>query len=245
MARLRYRVSGLLGIAALLCWVPLLADEVELLKPFSATFSVKRNVILLGKLRLEFSLKQADEYHYRAHTIPGMLAGWFSADEIIEESHGRLNREDIQPLSYTYEDKGEEDDRAELAFDWQTGKVHTTSGGVTWSQPITPGTQDRLSQQLLVRLRLAEGKRDIAYQVADGGKIKHYRFIVEGKENIDTPYGQIDCLRVRRSKESRKPDYTIWFAPELDYLPVQIERQRSGRLYRMVLNEINQTANPD
>jgi hypothetical protein len=245
MSQLQYRVGWLLGVTALLCCMPLQADEDELLKPFSATFSVKRNVMPLGKLRLELRLEQANEYHYRAHTIPGMLVGWFSADEIIEESYGRLSREGVQPLSYSYEDKGKEDDHAELAFDWQEGQVHTTSGGITWSQPITPGTQDRLSQQLLVRLRLAKGERDISYQVADGGKLKHNRFFVEGEENIDTPYGQIHCLRVRRSKESHKPDYTIWFASELDYLPIQIERRRSNRLYRIILDEIDQVVTID
>jgi hypothetical protein len=225
--------------------LPAHGGENGLLKPFSAVFSVKRNVVPLGKLRLEFSLEEEGDYHYIAHTMPGMIVGWFSADEIIEESHGRLNREAIEPLTYTYEDMGNEDDRAELEFDWPTGKVHTTSGGITWSQAIIPGTQDRLSQQLQVRLHLAEGEKDVAYQVADGGKIKRYRFFVEGEDTIDTPYGQIDCLRVRRSKESGKPDYAIWFAPALDYLPVQIERQRSGRLYRMVLDEITQTGNTD
>jgi hypothetical protein len=245
MTRFRYRVVWLLKVAAVLCCLPTHADENGLLKPFSAVFSVKRNLVPLGKLRLEFSLEAAGEYHYKAHTMPGMIVGWFSADEIIEESHGRLNYKAVRPMSYTYEDMGNEDDRAELEFDWPTGKVHTTSGGVTWSQTIIPGTQDRLSQQLQVRLHLAKGEQDVAYQVADGGKIKRYRFFVEGEDTIDTPHGQIDCLRVRRSKESGKPDYTIWFAPALDYLPVQIERQHAGRLYRMVLKEINQAGNTD
>ncbi|MEW8027002.1 MAG: DUF3108 domain-containing protein [Candidatus Thiodiazotropha sp.] len=239
MTSLRYRIGWLLGITVLFCCMPLDADTEGLLKPFTATFSVKRNVIPLGELKLEFSLKEKGEYHYTAHTLPGMLAGWFSADEIFEESHGRLSRDAIQPNRYTYKDMGKEKERVELEFDRQAGKVRTTSGGTTWSQPITSGTQDRLSQQLMVRLHLAEGRKDISYQVADGGKIKSYRFFVEGEEDIDTPYGQIHCLRVKRSKESRKPDYTIWFAPTLDYLPVQIERKRSDRLYRMVLDEID------
>ncbi|MES9974522.1 DUF3108 domain-containing protein [Candidatus Thiodiazotropha sp. LNASS1] len=245
MIRLRYHSGWLLGITALFCCMPLNADTEGLLKPFSATFSVKRNVIPLGELMLEFSLNEKGEYHYNAHTLPGMLAGWFSADEIIEVSQGRLTGDAIQPISYTYKDLGNENERTELVFDWQADKVRTTSGGVTWSQPIASGTQDRLSQQLLVRLHLAEGREDISYQVADGGKIKRYRFLVEGEEEIETPFGQINCLRVRRSKESRKPDYTIWFAPSLGYLPVQIERKRSGRLYRMVVETIDQKESTD
>ncbi|MES9969543.1 MAG: DUF3108 domain-containing protein [Candidatus Thiodiazotropha sp.] len=245
MTRLRYCIGRLSLIIALICCMPLHADEGQLLKPFSATFSVKRNIIPLGELELELKLNEKGEYHYHAHTLPGMFVGWFSADEITEESHGTLHGGSIKPNSYTYNDQGEEDDRAELIFDWQMGEVHTTSSGITWSQSIATGTQDRLSQQLLVRLHLAEGRKDMSYQVADGGKIKNYRFKVEGTEDIDTPYGQMSCIRVRRSKESRKPDYTIWFAPELDYLPVQIERQKSGRLYRMALDEIRQEESED
>jgi hypothetical protein len=245
MTRLRCHIGWLFVTTGLVCCAPSYADTEQLLKPFAATFSVKRNIIPLGKLELQLTLNEKGQYHYHAHTLPGKLVGWLSADEIIEESYGELKNGAIKPASYTFNDRGDEDERAELKFDWPMGEVHTTSGGVTWSQSIVAGVQDRLSQQLSVRLDLAEGRKDISYQVADGGKLKRYRFLVEGEEEIDTPYGQMRCLRIKRSKESRKPDYTIWFAPELDYLPVKIERQQSGRLYRMVLDEITQGIHED
>ncbi len=240
MAGLGYHVGWLIGVTTIVCPLMAEADGALELKPFSATFSVKRNLIPLGELALEFTLDEQGGYTYHAHTQPGMLAGWFSGAEIDEESRGQLSSDGIRPLHYTFRDLSEERESLVVKFDWHEGEVDTTSSAITWSQPITPGTQDRLSQQLLVRLHLAQDRRAMTYQVADGGKIKSYHFRVEGEEEIETPYGLIPCIRVKRSKEERKPDYTIWFAPQLDYLPVRIERQQSGRLYRMVLDELVQ-----
>lgn len=208
------------------------------LKPFSAAFSVSRGAIPLGQLELQFTLNDARQYSYLAHTQPGFLTGWFNGEEILEESRGRIDAEQVTPSSYRYTETDNEADNVEVHFDWPAMKAATTSGGITWAQEIKAGTQDRLSQQLMVRLQLAQGQHDLSYQVADGGKLKHYRFQVVGEEPIKTPYGRLSCLKVQRSKESRPPDYTIWFAPELDYLPVRIERRQGSGHYRMVLEEL-------
>ncbi|MCU7808312.1 MAG: DUF3108 domain-containing protein [Candidatus Thiodiazotropha sp. (ex Semelilucina semeliformis)] len=220
-----------------LCFSPA-ANSDSIFKPFSASFSVYRSAIPLGKLELEFSLPAKGRYFYHAHTRPGLLAGLFSGDEIVEESHGSLNPQGVTPERYHYQQDDGDEENTLVHFDWSENKVNTTSEGVTWSQPIEAGTQDRLSQQLMVRLHLAQGSDDLEYEVADGGKIKHYRFQVVSRETVKTPYGKLNCLRVERSKESRPPDYTIWFATELDYLPVRIERKQSSGHYRMVLDEL-------
>lgn len=207
-------------------------------KPFTASFSVWRGAVPLGRLELNFSLNKGEAYSYHAHTRPGLLAGFFSGDEVIEESRGRLGDKRVLPDNYSYHETDNREDNAEVRFDWPAKKVYTSSGGITWAQEIAAGTQDRLSQQLMVRLELAQGEQDVSYQVADGGKLKHYRFLVVGEEPVKTPYGRLQCLKVRRSKEERPPDYTIWFAPELDYLPVRIERVQGSGRYRMVLEEL-------
>ncbi|MCU7844174.1 MAG: DUF3108 domain-containing protein [Candidatus Thiodiazotropha sp. (ex Monitilora ramsayi)] len=228
----------------LLCWlfvlfcIPPIATAEPFFKPFTASFRVYRSALPLGDLELKFNLSQDGNYRYHAHTMPGLLAGLFSGDEVIEESHGWLNQERVTPLRYLYQLDDGDEENTQVLFDWPDKEVHTTSKGVTWSQPIEPNTQDRLSQQLLVRLELSRGSENLEYRVADGGRIKRYRFQVVSRETVKTPYGHFDCLRVERSKESRPPDYTIWFAPALDYLPVRIERQQRGNQYRMVLDEL-------
>jgi hypothetical protein len=231
--------SGLL-LFALLCLAafpsPLAATS--FFKPFNATFSVSRGSITLGKLELEFTLDEQLSYSYHAHTQPGFLVSWFSGDEAVEESRGKIAAEVVVPENYSYRETRNEEDNAKVSFDWSALKAYTSSGGVTWAQEIEDGTQDRLSQQLMLRLELARGKPEVTYRVADGGKLKDYRFQVVGRERLSTPRGELECLKVQRSKASRAPDYTIWFAPELDYLPVKIERQQGSGLYRMVLKNL-------
>ena len=207
-------------------------------RPFVASFSVTRGIVPLGELELRLSFDTAGKYTYHAHTQPGMLASWFSVDEITEESHGSIDTEDLTPESYLYREVPDRGDNSRIQFDWQATKAYTTSGGVTWAQTIEPGVQDRLSQQLAIRLHLAQGKQSMEYQVADGGKLKRYSFRVVGEEPMQTPLGELTCLKVERSKEGRRADYTIWFAPALEYLPIRIERRQSGKRYRMVLDKV-------
>ncbi len=217
---------------------PLPADPA--LKPFSASFSVSRGALPLGSLELTLTLDEHGDYRYHAHTQPGLLSRWFSGDEIVEESQGRWLPGQLEPHSYRYVETGNPEDNLEVRFDWPTKRVVTTSGGITWNQEIAPGTQDRLSQQLMVRLQLARGEREFAYQVADGGKLKQYHFRTLGEETIRTLRGRLPCLKVERSKEQRAPDYLIWFAPDLDYLPVRIERRLKSGHYRMQLEELEE-----
>jgi hypothetical protein len=232
-----YRIPRLL-LGLLLCAAATTLTASTFFKPFTASFSVWRGALPLGKLELNFSLDEGETYSYHAHTRPGFLAGLFSGDEIIEESRGHLGEKRVLPVNYSYHETDNSEDNAEVSFDWPAKKVYTSSGGITWAQDIVAGIQDRLSQQLMLRLELARGEHDLSYRVADGGKLKHYRFQVVGEEQVQTPYGRLHCLKVRRSKEERPPDYTIWFAPQLDYLPVRIERDQGSGRYRMVLEEL-------
>lgn len=209
-----------------------------LLKPFKASFSVSRGVIPLGNLKLEFNLDKTGTYTYRAHTRPGFLTDWFSGEEILEESTGRLLPWGVVSETYRYTETANPTDNVEIHLNWSEMKAYTTSEGVTWAQEIEPETQDRLSQQLMARLQLAQGREALSYRVADGGKLKHYRFKVVGEEPVKTPYGRYRCLKVERRKESRPADYAIWFARKLDYLPIRIERWKGGNRYQMELEEL-------
>jgi len=212
------------------------------LVPFQAEFQVSRSGLQLGTLEIELRRDGEQAYHYSGHTRPGALVRLFYSDEIFETSQGRIEEGRVIPHSYLHrlQRVGEPEKLTRLEFDWSNRKVWSESDGTRWAQRIDPGGQDKLSMQLALRLDLAAGREQVSYRVADGGRIKTYHFRVVGRETIELPYGRLGCLRVRRSKDDQAPDYTIWVAPTLDYLPVKIERKRRSGRYRMELSTLLQ-----
>jgi len=218
---------------------PLTAAPGIELQPFKAKFRVTRNNINLGTMHVRLTLDESGNYSYSGNTKPGAMLSWLISDKVKEISRGRYKNGHIEPLSYEYKQSNGEILKKHilLDFDWPDKLVWTESEGTRWSQPITAGAQDKFSQQLALRLDLSNGKKSVSYAVADGGRIKNYNYRVAGSESIKVPYGRLKCLKVRRSKDSKAPDFTIWIAPELDYLPIRIERKRSSGKYRMELLE--------
>ncbi|MDJ0808095.1 MAG: DUF3108 domain-containing protein [Gammaproteobacteria bacterium] len=237
-------LQQLLAIGLIILTPPLQASPGTELESFTARFQVKRNGLPLGNLDLRLVINEG-QYHYTGHTRPGAIIRWFMADEVHESSKGTYADRQVIPLSYEFrQGNGKVKKQTLLDFDWQAKKVWTDSEGARWSQAIAVGTHDKFSQQLALRLSLSEGVKAVSYPVADGGRVKNYHYQVAGNETINLPYGRLKCLKVKRNKDNHPPDYRIWFAPELDYLPVKIERKRKSGRYSIELLEFNGRSNP-
>jgi hypothetical protein len=206
------------------------------LSPFEASFQVSRNGLLLGTMDMRFTLDERGAYTYTGHTRPGELIGLFITEQVHESSEGSYQNARIKPLRYRYLlDDGVHKKQTVLEFHWSDGQVWTESEGQRWAQTAMPDTHDKYSQQLALRLDLARGEQLVSYPVADGGKIKTYEYQVVGDAWVDLPYGRLQCLQVKRSKQGRPPDYVIWVAPALDYLPVKIQHKRTSGDYAIEL----------
>lgn len=152
-----------------------------------------------------------------------------------------LPTDSIRPDSYRYHRKVLGKSRkASVDFDWVQQQVTTVVKDKPWKMEVPAGTQDKLSYQLQMRLDLLAGKTEMTYAVADGGKLKEYRFKVTGEEEIETPYGRYTAVRVMRDRgEDADRETLIWFAPELDYLIVRLEQTESdGKTYALLLKKL-------
>ncbi len=215
-------------------------DTAQRLQSYSAEYRVSIGNLVIGRANITLNLSSDGRYRYRAYTAPVGLAAVFRKDEITEQSEGRIENDSIIPSRYLYTHKRPKRTRqVNLDFNWESGRVANQTAGSLWSMEVPPGTQDKFSQQLALILALGRGDRAAEYQVADGGLLKSYRYTEVDRELISTESGEYQTIRLARNKDDRPSRATLWFAPDLNYLPVKIAKHEKDGDYLMELISVS------
>ncbi len=135
----------------------------------------------------------------------------------------------VQPRKYFYKRRGLGRDRdAELTFNWEKERVINDVQGKSWAMDIRKNVQDKLSYQVQLQKDLIAGRNNLVYPIADGGEMKEYRFEIVAEERLDTPMGEVDTVKVMRSRDDDDRVTYAWLAPKWDYLLVRLEQQEDG-----------------
>jgi len=211
------------------------------LPDFQASYELSRGSLKIGTSTIELVTGDNDSYTYRSHSAPVRWVGWLLKDKLYETSKGRFDASGIRPESYHYQRTGGSREReARLAFDWQAGSVENEVEDSRWKMDIPPGTLDKLVSQLGMMQALARGETDINFNIADGGKLKTYRFRVIGTETVQTPAGSFEAVKITRVRDNNKRETYIWCAPGLHYLPVRIwQREKDDSEYQSDLESFS------
>lgn len=198
---------------------------------YTAHYDVSWKNMNIGSGSTAFSLNEQGHYRLQTDSSAGGIMRWIRNDRVTETSHGRIEAEGVQPQTYAYQHATHFGIKrqADIAFDWDSGQVTNNVSGSRWQMPVSKGVQDKASMQVALLHGLRAGQRLFHFRVADGGHLKNYRFRVTGEDRVETPMGNFNAVTVERRKEDNEPDVFLWCVPKLDYLPVQIVRDRRGR----------------
>ena len=211
-------------------------------KDFQAVYQLRVNSFVIGEAQVELAAQADGRYLYSSRTHSTGLARFFRTDKVVESSLFKLHNKHLRPLEYHFDHTGTKKERhAYLKFDWNAGKVTNTVEGHTWEMEIPEGALDKLLVQLAVTMDLEAGKRELVYAIADGGKLKEYRFAVAGKETLRVPAGEFATIKLERLRKDTDRTTYFWCAPSLGYLPVRIKQieHEDGVTY---LSELKQTS---
>lgn len=233
-----------LMLAGMLLLIPLL--HAAPLPDFTASYELKRGSLRIGTSSIALSTAADGRYLYESRSTPNRLVSWFLKDRLHETSRGTLTTAGVRPDEYHYRRSGGREERqADLSFDWQDMSVENRVADSNWKMAIPPGTLDKLVSQVAMMLALQQGKTDVTFNIADGGKLKEYRFRQVGHETLELPAGTFETVKVTRLRENRKRETYIWCAPALNYLPVRIwQREKDGSEYQSDLASFSPSLHP-
>lgn len=206
--------------------------------PFTAKYTLYAAGLTVGEGTRQLS-QQGEHWVFESHSQTTGWAARLRDDKIIESSQFTVEAAQVRPLVYEYRQiNSKKQKHVHIQFDWNA-KIAKNVADSPWEIAITDTTLDSLLYQVVIMQDLQQGQRELRYQVADRGKIKVYAPEFQGEEYINTGIGQLKTLRYRYHSPDGKRHTTLWCAPQLHYLVVQVEHDENGLLIKTVLNSVN------
>lgn len=209
---------------------------------FTADYELQRNGTRAARLTRTLGCTEGTcEFHSEGRTVG--LVDLLLRGRIEEWSRFRISDDgEIEPREYYYRQRarGDNDEFRRLFFSPATGRV-SSRGDEKWEKTVEGETMDELLSQLRLLQAVSAGKTEMSFSVVDeDGDVEEYQFEVTGTESVDTGAGTYDAVRVERVGGSSKRKTSMWFAPELDHMPIVVRHERVGRdTYTATLMEIH------
>ena len=158
---------------------------------------------------------------------------------VLETSEFSFAGGQLKPIRYEYTRRGMgKSKQAFIAFDYGSKTLQHQDG----TSEFIGGTLDKLSYQYQLTLDLANlasserSSNTFEYVVADGDKLKNYRFRVAGEEVLATPTGDILTVKIERVREHNSDrQTTFWLAKDYDYLLTKFKQQGNSKRFELSL----------
>lgn len=199
-------------------------------KPFIATYNANYNGINISATRsLKATTDQLLELRFEAKS-------WLANITEFSRFHWS-DAGNLTPQQYQYQRKGLGRERqANLTFNWNDNTVVNDVQGKSWSMNLPEVALDKLGYQLQLRNDLINQRPLSSYKVADGGRLKTYKFKNMGSELLNTTIGPLRSTKIERVREDSKRTTQIWLADDWDFLIIKLQQtEKNGKKYEINL----------
>jgi hypothetical protein len=234
------------------CVFPLLASAVKLnesgiepglilplkpLKPFVATYDVKRGGKVIGEATMTLSRAGDKEWTLVTETrgTAGM-AKLLGLDVREESRFTDINAYAMQSVDYRYkQDATLKSKQRHIEFDWSANEARVTDKDELFRYAMNPGALDR---QLVVLALARTTTHEPSLTLSVAGKESVEQQVFERRENrpFSTPAGEFSAVRFERTDKPGKG--SSWHAAQT-LAPLQIEQvQKDGNNIVMELRKL-------
>ena len=200
------------------------------LRPYTARYHVSYRGLSGGEIESSFRHgQQPGLWQYETRVYPNLFGRIALSAQAREVSTIQVSSSGVRPLSFSFNDGAKDRQKdVKLDYDWAAGKLTGVAEGKPIAFELVPGVQDTASvQAAMIQERLA-GRRPQSFKIVTGGKLREYRYWMEGTQQIMTPFGQLEAEVWANQRDGSTRVSKVWHAPSLGYVPVQAIQYRKG-----------------
>ncbi|MDO3721873.1 DUF3108 domain-containing protein [Marinobacter sp. chi1] len=212
------------------------AEQQTELLPYEVTYtaSMNKGVAIDGTATRTLSPREDGTWLYRTK-VDSFIA------DIDESLVLRWQNNRVIPIRYRYRLSGFliRDRKESINFDWESGKATGEYKNKDFTLDLEDGALDPLGLQLQLSQDIKRGQKDMTYRVIDGNRYDTDRFAIIDQEPLDTSNGSTLTLKAEKIREEdSKRETLMWFAPERDYLLIQLRQvEPDGSTYQLRLTQ--------
>jgi hypothetical protein len=193
--------------------------------PFVATYTINWHGVSAGSSTLELRQTAPQLYLYTSTDSAYGLFRLAFPHALRQSSRFRITAGEVEPLAFQAGGAGND---VMAQFDWKIGQVTGMAKGKLLDLKLQPGTQDPLSVQIAIMLKLEAQNAPDAFWMLNTDEIDRFQYVRHGSTTLDTPLGKLHAiLYTSHERGSDKTTY-LWLAPALDYMPARAEQHVKG-----------------
>ena len=193
--------------------------------PFVATYAISWHGVTAGTSTLELRETAPQLYLYTStDTAHGVFRLAFP-HPLRQSSRFRIDAGEVQPLDFQAGGAGND---VMAQFDWKTGQVTGMAKGKLLDLKLQAGTQDPLSVQIAIMLKLLAHDAPDSFWMLNTDEIDRFQYVRHEESTLDTPIGKLRTILYTSHQPGSDKTTYLWLAPALDYMPARAEQHRKG-----------------
>jgi len=189
-----------------------------------ASYDVITKGIKIATITEKFT-RTGNQYRIENVTKPVGLLALFKPDTLNAVSKGDITAQGLRPQNYVYKRSQETTKNTEANFDWDQSTVMLNDHNGQRVEPISAGTQDRLSVEYQFRyVSSLRERKDVIIYITNGSKIDKRQYLIHPKQQMLTvPLGKLETLYLSTPPEEGSAWKTeIWLSVENGNFPCKI-----------------------
>jgi hypothetical protein len=193
--------------------------------PFVATYTIAWHGVSAGSSTLELRETAPQSYLYTSTDNANGVFRLAFPHPARQSSRFRIAAGEVEPLAFQAAGAGNE---VMAQFDWKIGQVTGIAKGKLLDLKLQPGTQDPLSVQIALMLKLEAQSAPASFWMLNTDEIDSFQYVRHGESTLDTPLGKLHTILYTSHQPGSSKTTYLWLAPALHYMPARAEQRVKG-----------------